>query len=124
VGLYVPDTTNRRLDRDEESADQCVAVLLTNTFELLEREGVSLFTDLILLLETVAILIFIWVSINRYNQRLGATFGGHFTEGRVSRVDFVHAGEARYFLASYGYAVLASIITAALVLQDFPSMDF
>ncbi|MDC6459896.1 hypothetical protein PQY66_06100 [Luminiphilus sp.] len=105
VGQYVPDTTNRPPDRDGERADQGVAVLLTNTFELLEGEGVSLVTDVILLLEAVAVLIFIWVSINRYNQRLGATFGSHFAEGRVSRVDFVHAGEARYFLASYGYAV-------------------
>ena len=105
VGQYVPDTTNRPPDRDGERADQGVAVLLTNTFELLEGEGVSLFTDVILLLEAVAVLIFIWVSINRYNQRLGATFGSHFAEGRVSRVDFVHAGESRYFLASYGYAV-------------------
>ena len=105
VWQYVPDTTNRRLELDEERADQGVAVLLTNTFELLEGEGVSLFTDVILLLEAVAVLIFIWVSINRYNQRLGATFGSHFAEARVSRVDFVHAGEARYFLASYGYAV-------------------
>ena len=105
VGQYVPDTTNRRLELDEERADQGVAVLLTNTFELLEGEGVSLFTDVILLLEAVAVLIFIWVAINRYNQRLGVILGSHFAEGRVSRVDFVHAGESRYFLASYGYAV-------------------
>ena len=105
VGQYVPDTTNRRVDRDDERADQGVAVLLTNTFELLEGEGVSLVTDVILLLEAVAVLIFIWVAINRYNQRLGVILGSHFAEGRVSRVDFVHAGESRYFLASYGYAV-------------------
>ena len=105
VGQYVPDTTNRRLELDEERADQGVAVLLTSTFELLEGEGVSLFTDVILLLEAVAVLIFIWVSINRYNQRLGATFGSHFAEGRVSRVDCMPAGESKSFLVSYGYAV-------------------
>ena len=105
VGQYVPDTTNRRLELDEERADLGVAVLLTNTFELLEGEGVSLFTDVILLLEIAAILVFVWAGINRYHRRLVATLGSHFTEGRVSRVDFVHAGESRYFLASYGYAV-------------------
>ena len=103
--LYVPDTTNRRVDRDKENADQGVAVILANIFEVLEGEGVSLVTDVILLLEIVAILIFFRMSIKRYNRRLGVTLGSHFTEGRVSRVDFVHAGESRYFLASYGYAV-------------------
>ena len=105
VGQYVSDTTNRRLELDEERADQGVAVLLTNTFELLEGEGVSLFTDVILLLEIVAILVFVWAGINRYNRRLVATLGSHFTEGRVSRVEFERTGKSGHFLASYGYAV-------------------
>ena len=105
VGQYVPDTTNRRLELDEERADRGVAVLLTNTFELLEGEGVSLFTDVILLLEIVAILLFVWAGINRYHRRLVATLGSDFTEGRVSRVDCMPAGESKSFLVSYGYAV-------------------
>ena len=105
VGLYVPDTTNRRVDRDEANADQGVVVLLTNIFDVLEGEGVALFSDVILLLEVIAVLVFLWTSVKRYNRRLGVRLGSYFTEGRVSRVDFVHAGESRYFLASYGYAV-------------------
>ncbi|MDB2441396.1 hypothetical protein N9W72_07350 [Luminiphilus sp.] len=105
VDLYVPDTTTRRLDRDKENTDQGVAVLLANTFEVLEGKGVALFSDVILLLEVIAVFVFLWTSINRYNRRLVATLGSHFTEGEVSRVDFVNAGESRYFLASFGYAV-------------------
>ena len=105
VGQYVSDTTNRRLELDEERADQGVAVLLTNTFELLEGEGVALFTVVILLLEIVAILLFVWAGINRYHRRLVATLGSDFTEGRVSRVDCMPAGESKSFLVSYGYAV-------------------
>ena len=105
VDLYVPDTTIRRLDGETENTDQGVAVLLANTFELLEGEGVALFSDVILLLEVIAVLVFLWTSVKRYNLRLGVRLGSYFTEGRVSRVDFVHAGESRYFLASYGYAV-------------------
>ena len=105
VDLYVPDTTIRRLDGETENTDQGVAVLLANTFELLEGEGVALFSDVILLLEVIAVLVFLWTSVKRYNQRHDAILGSHFTEGEVSRVDFVHAGESRYFLASYGYAV-------------------
>ena len=103
--LYVPDTVNTRLDRDEENADQGVALFLASAFEWLEGEGVSLLTDVILLLETVAILVFFWAGINRYNRRLVATLGSHFTEGRVSRVDCMPAGESKSFLVSYGYAV-------------------
>ena len=73
VDLYVPDTTTRRLDRDKENTDQGVAVLLANTFELLEGEGVALFSDVILLLEVIAVFVFLWTSINRYNRRLVAT---------------------------------------------------
>ena len=64
-----------------------------------------MFSDVILLFEVIAVLVFLWTSVKRYNQRHDATLGSHFTEGEVSRVDFVHAGESRYFLASYGYAV-------------------
>ena len=103
--LYVPDTVNTRLDRDEENADQGVALFLASAFEWLEGEGVSLLTDVILLLETVAILVFFWAGINRYNRRLVATLGSHFTEGRVSRVEFERTGKSGHFLASYGYAV-------------------
>ena len=103
--LYVPDTVNRRLDRDEENTNQGAPVLLTNTGEWLEGDGVSLFADVILLLEIVAIFVSVWVGINRYNRRLVATLGSHFTEGRVSRVDCIPAGESKSFLVSYGYVV-------------------